>query len=351
MIMKSIKKRIPPWLSIFIYETKSTIVGLLYKIAPQRKLFCPLPFKHMEIGVGGVTNLCCYIRKSPGTVNGNNLMEVYNSAAARKIRESILDGSFKYCDLYHCPHYTAGNLPMQEDCDGSIYEEIIKNQTTKLDYVNLWLSFDNRCNLTCISCRNDIVSYKENEKQQIEIMMEEVKKNLKHIKHLGLNGAGDIFVSPPTRDFLFNFDSAEYPDLQITFLTNGLLLDEAMWGKMKKAIPAIKSVQVSMDGASAESYEQIRRGSSFEKLKSNLVYLSKLRKEKVLNEFISSFVVNAINFREMPEFIRLGKELSCDQVYFSHLVDWGALGDKYSEMAVHLPENKHHKEFLSVSDY
>ncbi|OGT06720.1 MAG: hypothetical protein A2103_01135 [Gammaproteobacteria bacterium GWF2_41_13] len=302
----------------------------------------------MEIGVGGVTNLCCYIRKSPGVVNGNNLLEIYNSKAAKKIRKSILNGSFKYCDLKNCPHYAAGNLPQQEDCSGSIYEEIIKNNTTQLNYVNLWLSFDSRCNLTCISCRNDIVKCNNEQEQKVELLMDTVKKKLECIKHIGLNGAGDPFVSPSMRDFLFNFDSIEYPHIQIALLTNGLLFDEKMWERMRKAQPAIKSVQISVDGATAESYEKIRRGSSFERLNNNLHFLSNLRKEKVINEFIISFVVNAINFREMPEFVRLGKTLACDQIYFSHIVDWGALGKKYNEMAVHLPENKYHQEFISI---
>ena len=348
MILKRIKNEIRSRLTIYIYEIKSILIGLFYKITPQRKLFCPLPFKHMEIGVGGITNLCCYIRKSPGVVNENNLLEVYNSKAAQKIRKSILDGSLMYCDLIRCPHYTAGNLPLHADCTGSIYEEIIKNSSTKLNYVNLWLSFDSRCNLTCILCRNDIVRYNEKQKQQVELLMNVIKKNLKYIKHIGFSGAGDPFVSPPMRNFLFDFDSAEYPNIQISLLTNGLLFDEKMWERMQKAQPAIKSVQVSIDAATSESYEKIRRGSSFDKLKNNLYFLSNLRKENMINEFIISFVVNAINFREMPEFVRLGKDLLCDQVYFSHIVDWGSLGNKYNEMAVHLPENKYHKELIGV---
>lgn len=38
---------------------------------------------------GGKTTLCCYIRKSPGVVNENNLFEVYNSKAAQKIRSVL----------------------------------------------------------------------------------------------------------------------------------------------------------------------------------------------------------------------------------------------------------------------
>ena len=64
---------------------------------PERKLFCPIPFKQMEIMSGGGTNLCCYVRKSPGTIVDNKLIDIYNSHSAQSIRASILDGTFKYC--------------------------------------------------------------------------------------------------------------------------------------------------------------------------------------------------------------------------------------------------------------
>ena len=41
------------------------------KLFPNRKLFCPIPFKYMEIGSGGKAILCCYLKKSAGVIKGN----------------------------------------------------------------------------------------------------------------------------------------------------------------------------------------------------------------------------------------------------------------------------------------
>lgn len=348
MIIGRVQEKISSLFHREHYGIVPILRGLRNKLFPSKKVFCPLPFKHMEIMPGGHTNLCCYIKKSPGVVDDNNLLEVYNSPTAQKIRKSMLNGSMEYCDLKNCPHYTSGNLPLQKDCTDSIYADIIKNQTTKLDYVNLWLSFDARCNLTCISCRNDIIRYNDKQSEQVAKLMKMISENIDKMKHIGFNGAGDPFTSPPMRDFLFSFDSSKHPQVDISLLTNGILFNEKTWERMEKSRGALRTVQVSIDGASEITYEKVRRGSSWEKLTTNLRFLSKLRKENAIKEFIISFVVNAWNFREMPDFVRFAKELGCDQVYFSHIVDWGVMGNTFEEMAVHLPENPLHQEFRKV---
>lgn len=322
------------------------ILGYALKKFPDRKLFCPIPFKQMEITLGGHTNLCCYIKKSPGIVKTDSLIDIYNSSSAQEIRGSILDGTFKYCNLDACPHFSSGDLPLHKNCEGTPYESIIRNNLTVLDKMNIWLSFDSRCNLRCISCRKDLVKYSETEHQNTEKLLDIIKINLPRIKQIGLCGNGDPFASPSIRNFLYNFNASDYPDIKITILTNGLLFNEHAWESMKKGDAAIKSVQVSIDAASKETYESIRVGGSFDRLMNNLSFISQLRKRNIINEFIISFVVNAKNFNEMDAFVNLGLKLGCDQVYFSYMVDWGVLSkEEYAELAIHLQEHKMHKQF------
>jgi wyosine [tRNA(Phe)-imidazoG37] synthetase (radical SAM superfamily) len=115
---------------------------------------------------------------------------------------------------------------------------------------------------------------------------------------------------------------------------------------MKKGQMAIKSVQVSVDAASKETHEGIRIGGLFDTLMNNLAFISRLRNQNIIEEFIISFVVSAINFNEMHDFVELWMRLGCDQVYFSCLVDWGVLSkEEYTDLAVHLPGHKMHNEF------
>lgn len=311
-----------------------------------RRLFCPIPFKQMEIMPLGEAILCCYIQKSLGRVTGDNIGDLYNSPSARQIRASILDGTFKYCNLDACPHFSGGDLSLQKDCIGTRYENIVKERLTSLDDMNLWLSFDNRCNLRCISCRKDYVKYSEEEHTEVERLLSVVKANLSRIRGLGFCGNGEPFASPSMREFLFSLDSSKYPNLKITLLTNGQLFNERAWESMKKVQRSIKSVQVSMDAATKDTYEDLRRGGSFDTLMKNLSFLSELRKQNLIGEFIISFVANSMNFMEMDDFVRLGLDLDCDTIYFSSMMNWGVLpAEEYKELAIHLPGNKMHEKF------
>ena len=325
---------------------KHTLLKYALKQLPDRKLFCPIPFKYLEITPTGDASLCCYLKKSAGKIEGNNLLDVYNSPAAQEIRESILDGTFKFCNLEACPHFSSGDLPLKKDCIDTPFAEIAAENLTIMEKKSIWISFDNRCNLRCISCRKDFIKYSEDEHKNVEGLLDAVRADLSSLDQIGLCGSGDPFASPSIRNFLYNFDASKYPNLRITILTNGQHFDEQTWDKMKKGRSAIKSVQVSIDAATKEVYESIRIGGSFEKLRKNLDFISQLRKQNHIDEFIISFVVNAINFSEMDTFVDLGKELGCDQVYFSFIVDWGAVSqEEYAELAVHLRTHKRHEEF------
>ncbi len=64
-----------------------------------------------------------------------------------------------------------------------------------------------------------------------------------------------------------------------------------------------------------------RRG-NFEKLLANLEFVAKLRRDGPIAHMTISMVVQANNFRGMPEFVGLAKRFGFDLVYFSSLVDW-----------------------------
>jgi wyosine [tRNA(Phe)-imidazoG37] synthetase (radical SAM superfamily) len=310
---------------------------------PERKLFCPMPFKMIEIERGGSTNLCCWLPRSPGRLDEKGLMDIWNSPGAQEIRASILDGTFRYCDLERCPYFVSGSLPLQKNITDGPYAEIIRKRVTKLDTAKVFLAMDPRCNLRCISCRSDYTRISEEEQDEVKRLMGSVKRDLSHITAIGLSGSGDPFVSPETREFLFNHDAVQYPHLKFYLLTNGQMFNQTCWEQMKNVRDAVASVQVSIDAATRETYEKVRLGGSFVNLRENLRLISDLRRKGKIREFIISFVVNALNFREMKDFARLGFELGCDQIAFSFMSNWCTFSEEeYRDLALHLPEHKDH---------
>ena len=73
---------------------KYLVLKNYYKMNPDQKLFCPIPFKYMEVAAES-TSMCCHLKKSAGNPDGVDFMSLYNSPEAQAIRESILDGTLR----------------------------------------------------------------------------------------------------------------------------------------------------------------------------------------------------------------------------------------------------------------
>lgn len=111
----------------------------------------------------------------------------------------------------------------------------------------------------------------------------------------------------------------------------------------------ITGAEISIDAASPRSYALNRSPGRFDVLLRNFNFISGLRADKVLQWLRISMVVQENNFREMPDFIALGKRLQVDLIYFSQLVNWGTYTEsEYLERAVHLPGHPRQAEFLNM---
>ena len=81
----------------------------------------------------------------------------------------------------------------------------------------------------------------------------------------------------------------------------------------------------------------------------NLEFISGLRLTGPIENLTISMVVQENNFREMADFVRLGKRLGVDVVYFSRLVDWGTFEDaELRRRQVHGREHPYHAELIEV---
>jgi hypothetical protein len=60
-------------------------------------------------------------------------------------------------------------------------------------------------------------------------------------------------------------------------------------------------------------------------------------------------LVQENNFREMPDFVAIGKRFGFDVVYFSHLVNWGTFSDEqFAQQAVRLAPHSGYAEFVEL---
>ena len=331
-------------------------------MSKKNKLFCSMPFRFIEVTgwypPKGDVFLCCpnWLRVPAGNIlQCHSFEEIWNGEKAREIRRSILNGSFEYCDHFTCPFLQTISGPV-ERVEGIKDEElmqIVENNLTCLPYgpKEIKCSYDKSCNLSCPTCRTEIIIESECEQQILEIQNKLENDALKDAHYLSITGSGDPFGSPFLRRWLQTMRRETMPHLKnLHIQTNGQLWTPKMWGTIPEEIRRlVKTAEISIDAASSETYSVNRRGGNFARLLENLAFISALRKKGPLNSLTISMVVQENNFKEMPDFVRLGKYFDFDIVSFGRLMNWGTFSEEeFSNRAIHLTSHPNHLELLEL---
>ncbi len=323
-------------------------------------LFCSRPFQWLEVSRGqeeGEAFVCCpsWLDRPIGNLTRQSLAEVWNGKVAQEIRHSILDGSFKYCNGSRCPHLQTLTEPVQkaEDVSDPELRRAIRDRLTVVPWgprqVNC--SYDRSCNLSCPSCRTGLIVESTRRDEILAIQQKLRDEALPGARLLYITGSGDPFGSPFFRKWLQTLRRSDAPRLEVIRLhTNGLLWTKRLWATIAEEIrPLIKQADISIDAATPATYAVNRRGGRFETLLENLEFIATLRTSGPLEWLGINMVVQANNFAEMPDFVRLGRRYRVDTVYFQQLVNWGTFSDEeFCERAVHLPDHPLHTAFLDV---
>lgn len=306
----------------------------------------------------GRSYLCCahwqdHPMKHKVDEDGNEDIDIWNSELAQDIRQSVLDGNYKYCSKKFCPHLSTllgtgensgwfiekDKLP-HKDFDGYVVDGKAYIDTTPS---SLNFAFDHSCNYKCPSCRLDVKMAPSWKVKKINHILDYIKKNYsKDLRKVFITGSGDPFYSKSFRKFLTEFDPKLFPNMEDLHLsTNGSLFNKKSWDSIKNAHNYIKTVEISVDAASKNTYENITRlNGNWDNLIENIKFIRTLDSIEFLR---FSFVVQTGNYKEMKDFAKLIYELCKDRinskpeykqtlVYFSKIDNWG-----------HLPQQDFHK--------
>jgi len=327
-------------------------------MSKHQRLFCSKPFEWFEVtqlnGRGGVY-LCCpsWLDTSVGNLQYQSVEEIWNGEKAQAIRRSILDGSFSYCNASKCPYLQTESGPVQtiDQVEEDYLRAVIQNRQTVVPYgpKKVICTYDQSCNLSCPSCRTELVIETDKKQEILNLQNKLEAQALRDAELLLITGSGDPFGSPFFRKWLQTMNKQDMPNLKRIHLhTNGLLWTPHMWATISEDVQRlIRSCEISIDAAGAETYAINRRGGNFARLMENLEFISSLRRRGPLEYVKISMVVQENNFREMPDFVSLGKRFGFQVAYFSQLVNWGTFSDEeFRTRAVHLRTHAAHEEFL-----
>ena len=187
----------------------------------------------------------------------------------------------------------------------------------------IYIEVTNKCNLNCATCMRNVwdAQFGSMSAETFTRILDGAKK-LSHQPELFLGGYGEPLSHPRILDFIAK---AKGLGFCVSLITNGILLDE----KMTHALIDLNldMLWVSLDGASPESYTDVRLGDSLPLIIENL---KRLQHQKYYKFGASNwagnpklgiaFVAMKRNIHEMNEVIRLGSRLGAVEFSISNVL-------------------------------
>jgi hypothetical protein len=341
--LKCAGKAVPPRLQKFIGENDDYF----------RKFVCPEPFQRIDIAPGGEVLVCngCWCPTAIGDITKEPIESIINSEQAQKIRRSVVDGTYKYCNHLECGPMIQESLPPREEALDSQARARADAGDFRVDGVErLLFAFDESCNLSCPSCRREVRVEKASQTGwKARAIETTLRPLLPRLKLLYVNSAGELFASKLSRQILKAIDDEQSPGLALRIISNGTLFNEAEWNKFPGIHNKVRSIRISTDAARRATFEKLRRPARYDTFLANLGFLRRLRADGVIRELNFSFTYQVDNFREMLEFLAFRDRMGGDLVIFERLLNLGAfMNEEYVSRAVHRPAHPQQGEFMEV---
>ena len=188
--------------------------------------------------------------------------------------------------------------------------------------VSLTIESTTYCNIKCVMCPQALADF---EQQHLdEKLLEKLTTYIQAAKRSQLHGIGEVMVS---RTFWSALDTITHTHTGTPFLsinTNALLLNEKNAARLLAS--KISELNVSFDATTADTYQKIR-GGDFNKLLNNVRGFMRAREAAGRHDLrvVMNMTLMRANIEELPDFIRMAKELGADEVQYWRMND----GDFY----------------------
>ncbi len=286
---------------------------------------CTKPFDYVNIGEGGEITHCCY-QFLPYIVGNIRDQNACDSITSKIIRISFMNQTYSFCNTMLCPKMKAKRDRLfLADKEESSFMTAVPGQ--KIKFADM--AFDHVCNLYCASCRCERYVEQTDEAMQIAEAVRE--KIVPGLTQLTVAGNGEVFLSKAYRHLIMD---RKYPDLRLAVLSNGNLIDENQFAHIDGNYKEIRMF-FSVDAATESTYVKARRGGNWARLRQNMEFVSRLRKENKIVDFRLRFVVSRLNYLEMPDFVKWCLELGADMADFSRLENWGTYSEQeFSQLSM-----------------
>ena len=283
---------------------------------PSSQIFCSKAWTSFEVEHDGTVAPCCMSKVVCGNVTKSSIAELWNGEGFREFRRKMAQGQWQDICRPECPRLRGAINDSVESSLSEVFADNyqknlaeIANRTIVLEsWPRIWkATASTLCNLDCIMCyqdRNDLRVLPSS-------FFEEIATLYPFMQEMQLIG-GEPFAIKRLRTIMAEFPKERYPDAKFSIVTNGTVHDD-------KTVDLVAGLNVSwmsisIDAASAPTYERIRRGGNFENTMNGVRKFIALGRKKGFPVHIA-FCVMSENLHEVAAFAQLGRELGADVLF------------------------------------
>lgn len=279
----------------------------------------------------GEVRICGWTGYVIGNLIDNTIEELWHGSKAEMFRNSMLDGSYCFCDRKECPYCA------NESIDEMLVEYEVPEYPKKVN-----LSYEESCNYCCVFCRKEKYVPSIDDNKRIKKIENEIEKFIGQIDTIASNGVGELFCSPSALKILSEINN---PNVKVELESNGSLFNEKNWEKIGNLENNNVSVMITVHSFHEDVYQELS-GTTLpvSNIINNLYFIKSLREKEIINFFEICTVVCEKNFREMPEFIKFAlKEFNPDSIRLRFFKPY-AVQDRATEWFLDV-RNPYHPSF------
>ncbi len=268
---------------------------------------CAAPFSSLYLDVRGNVRACCANSTYPlGNITTQSLLEVWNGPETAALRRALLSDDYgRGCDICR-PH---GDLELHPTAPSRSFDDLAAAAVPEWP-VQLELAMSNTCNLQCVMCVGELSSSIRAHREGLaplpsvydDAFFAEFEYFLPHLERLKFIG-GEPFLSREAWRLWSRLDEIDrFPRCHVT--TNGTIRNRRVdW--LLERFPV--SFTVSLDGATAATFERIRQGARFAEVVANLDHFAEVARAHG-EELSLAFCLTTDSWPELPDILRFGEE-------------------------------------------
>lgn len=300
-----------------------SISAQIESLKSDKSIMCIRPWTSMEErSLVGDYQVCCWINSILGIVkknSGTDIMTLWNNDISSFIRRSFANGAYRELCPDNCPMLIR-KRKFEPDFidlysyDTDEYEQFSEEFRTNREKViasisekklitdafplRLKIHPSNICNLNCRMCNLD-----KGLKEEIgDGYYRNIYKLMPFLEEIVIFG-GEPFACKVSRDLIFGEEIRKHPQLHLSAITNGSLLDDRVMERLQDL--RLGWFSFSLDSCNEKTYPGIRVNAKYEKTFRNLKrFVEKRDRGEIrIQNILANFAIQGTNFLEINEFL------------------------------------------------